>query len=262
MVAPADSAGGVQLGGNQQVYPHIVVGRGPGPHEIHDAPVSHRKNAAFNPHMSAHGMAPGLTGNVHLGHVTAHENHVLRPQGNFARANVGPNNVAAINQAKQNEHTVANLNAAHHHTLAAEAHRQAQSAYTTAAHRHEGYARAHPAQAQVHNTAAQQHRAQAAMHQNKVGFHGAQAQRHRAMAHNVPSPGSLPAAHNSAHSAQQSQRAADASRNQAQASGRLMDAAQVSSARNAHNSAQPARGSAPNAHGSVQNSRNALHRGK
>jgi len=235
MVAPANSAGGVQLGGNQQVYPHIVVGRGPGPHEVHVAPVSHKKNVAFNPH---------------------------RPQGNFARANSGPNNVAAINQANQNEHTVANLNAAHHHTLAADSHRQAHYVHTTAANRHEGYARAHPAQAQVHNSAAQQHRAQAAMHQNKVAFHGAQAQHHRAMAHNAPWPGSLGAAHNSANNAQQSQRAADASRNQAQSSGRLMDAPQVSSARNAHNSVQAAHGSAPKAQGSAQNSRNALHRGK
>ena len=56
---------------NHKPRPHIVVGHGPGPHDVHVAPVSHTQHQAFMPHMPTKGLAPGLTGNIHLGHVTA-----------------------------------------------------------------------------------------------------------------------------------------------------------------------------------------------
>jgi len=93
MAAPVNTTGGVQFAvsqfpyfmlvlttlqqGNQHVHPHIVVSHGT--HDIHVAPVSTTKDPVFRPHMSVQGMAPGLSGNGHLGHVTAQECHLLPP---------------------------------------------------------------------------------------------------------------------------------------------------------------------------------------
>jgi len=116
MAAPIETTGGVQLSvsaafqfhykfvltiqkfqENRRIRPHIVLGHGLGPHDIHVAPVSDTEHPAFLPHMSVRGMVRGLKGNAHLGHVTADETILRPPEAAWSHANIGVNNVRAIN---------------------------------------------------------------------------------------------------------------------------------------------------------------------
>jgi len=117
MAAPFETTGGVQLRvsatlqfhykfvltiqqfqKNHRIRPHIVLGHGLGRQDIHVAPVSNTDHPAFLPRMSVEEMAPGLVGNVHLGHVTADESILRPPKAAWLHANIGVNHLHAINQ--------------------------------------------------------------------------------------------------------------------------------------------------------------------
>ncbi|KAF8152375.1 hypothetical protein B0H34DRAFT_821367 [Crassisporium funariophilum] len=234
-VAPAHTAGGVQVGQGAHVpHPHIVVGHGPhGSHEVHVAPVSHTPIAAFQPHMSSAGMHHALTGNIHLGHVTAHENSLHPALGPLQGVNVGPHHVGAINQGKADVSANRHAHVAHLH--AANAHIAAQHAHLTAANAHTTHATGNPNTAQLHNNAAQQHTALAAQHGTQVGIHNVAAANHLAEArtHTV---------HGSAAQAQQSLLSAQHSTNNANGS------AHIALASSAHLAAAGAHAGASAAH--------------
>ena len=78
--------------GNREIHPHIVLGHGPGPHDVHVAPVSNTAHPSFRPHMSVR--------NVHLSHVTVDQSDLGRPSRHSQLRNmsIGINNVHFINQ--------------------------------------------------------------------------------------------------------------------------------------------------------------------
>lgn len=215
------TAAGLPNSGGDDFHPHIILGLPTAPgHPYVVGPISHAPdNRGFEPKTPAQPFHNNLGGNLHLGHVTAHINHMEPPSNRHQGINIAQW-VPTINQYKQEEHSKAHRGAARQHDEAEAAHLKAKQEHSSLAlASHNAGMQVHPAspEAQHHRNAYIFHSQQVDHHQHRMNHHRNEAIIHRTASSHTPSTHSIAHANISRQGAWNSVVQADASRAAARA---------------------------------------------